>query len=465
MPNANAATLTLPADLLTPVSAFLRLRKEGRYPFLMESAAGGERFGRFSILGADPSSEILAHAPGNAEWRHNRREDKGSLLSLLQSFATNRSEALAGLPFSGGLVGTIGFDFVREIESFPAEVAAQEPMAWLGEYQTFAVFDHLKQVVQLVARSGAQTSGNDASLRRLKNLEHILREPLIDLNGTMFRAGKRSSNFTEPDFCRTVEKLKGNIRAGDIFQGVLSQRFTREFSGDPFLLYRALRRVNPSPYMFYHETPIGTLVGASPELLIGVEGRTARLLPIAGTRPRAENESDDLKLEKELLADPKERAEHMMLVDLARNDLGRASDYGTIKVNELATIHRFSHVMHMVSRVSGRLQTGKSAVDALAASFPAGTVSGAPKVRALELIFEYEPTPRGLYAGAAGFLGCDGNAEFCITLRTAIAKDNVLTYQAGAGIVADSVPEKEFAETEHKAGAIERAIALAGEWV
>ena len=260
-----------------------------------------------------------------------------------------------------------------------------------------------------------------------------------------------------------MERLKHHIRIGDIFQAVLSQQFSRPYEGDPFQLYRALRRVNPSPYMFYHETPVGTLIGASPELLVGVENRTARLLPIAGTRPRGADEEKDRGLERDLLADPKERAEHMMLVDLARNDLGRAADYGTVKIDELAAIHRFSHVMHMVSRVSGRLKDGLTAVDALAASFPAGTVSGAPKVRALELILENEPTPRGMYSGASGFLGSDGNAEFCITIRSAFAHKGVLTYQAGAGIVAESVPEREYEETIHKAGAMDRAIALAGE--
>jgi anthranilate synthase component 1 len=320
----------------------------------------------------------------------------------------------------------------------------------------------LRHTLQIISRTGENESEQDA-LKKIGGLENLLSYDL-HCSAMNFRSGARASNFSSADFCRSVESLKSHIRSGDIFQAVLSQRFSREFSGDPFLLYRALRRVNPSPYMFYHETPAGTFVGASPELLIGVEKPFVQLLPIAGTRPRGESETEDKRLEKELLADTKEKAEHMMLVDLGRNDLGRVSEPGTVVVNDLASVHRFSHVMHMVSRVSGKLSAGKTAADAFNAAFPAGTVSGAPKVRALELIFEHEPTPRGAYAGAAGFLGFDGNAEFCITLRTAVARDGLLTYQAGAGIVADSVPEKEFAETIHKAGAIESAIAMAGEW-
>jgi anthranilate synthase component 1 len=447
----------LPADLLTPVSAFLKIRVQGAAPFLMESASGGERFSRFSILGMNPSGEIKAAAPGAATWTRDGRALRGSLLDMLRSYVADRSEAVPGLPFCGGLVGSVGFDFIHEIEALPREQMSPEPMAWLGDYRTFIVFDHLKQVVQLVSRS----EPGEAE-RELTELQQILEDECPARSQAHFEVGSRTSNFSRGEFCSAVERLKHHIQIGDIFQAVLSQQFSRHFEGDPFQLYRALRRVNPSPYMFYHETPVGTLIGASPELLVGVEGRTARLLPIAGTRPRGVSETEDRAHERALLADPKERAEHMMLVDLARNDLGRASENGSVKVDELAAIHRFSHVMHMVSRVSGRLRDHTTAIDALAASFPAGTVSGAPKVRALELILEHEPTPRGMYSGASGFLGCDGSAEFCITIRTAVAHKGRLTYQAGAGIVADSVPEREYEETIHKAGAIERAIALAG---
>lgn len=451
------AVRKLPADLLTPVSAFLRIRAHGAAPFLMESASGGEQFSRYSILGVNPSGEISAECPGVAKMTRNGLTIRGSLLELLCTFVAEQEEPAPGLPFSGGLVGSIGFDFIHELETLPREKLSFEPMAWLGEYKTFIVFDHLKQVMQIVSRNEP-----DEAERELNELQQILEAERPATPGDRFNVNSRSSDFNRSDFCSAVERLKHHIQIGDIFQAVLSQQFSRSYAGDPFQLYRALRRVNPSPYMFYHETPVGTLIGASPELLVGVEGRMARLLPIAGTRPRGTTEIEDSAHEKEFLADPKERAEHMMLVDLARNDLGRASEYGSVKVDELAAIHRFSHVMHMVSRVSGTLRNSMTAVDALAASFPAGTVSGAPKVRALELILENEPTPRGMYSGASGFLGCDGSAEFCITIRTAVAHNGKLTYQAGAGIVADSIPEREYEETLHKAGAMDRAIALAG---
>ena len=448
----------LPADLLTPVSAFLRMRAHGRFPFLLESASGGERFSRFSILGANPSGEILAQSPGHSRLTKHGITSHGSLLGLLRSFAEERLPSIPGLPFSGGLVGSIGFDLAHEIETLPQVHTSHAPVAWLGEYETIVIFDHLKQIVQLVSRKL-----DSAAERELDVLSERLMEPGIPAATSPFSAGSPESNFARGEFESTVKRMQRHIQLGDIFQVVLSQQFTRSFDGDPFQLYRALRRVNPSPYMFYHETPIGTLIGASPELLVGVESREARLLPIAGTRPRGRDELHDQALERELLADAKERAEHMMLVDLARNDLGRTSEFGSLKVDELASVHRFSHVMHMVSRVSGKLRSELTAVDALAASFPAGTVSGAPKVRALELILEHEPTPRGMYSGASGFLGYDGNAEFCITIRTAIARNGVLTYQAGAGIVADSDPAREYEETLHKAGAIDRAVSLAGE--
>ncbi|MBI5060622.1 anthranilate synthase component I family protein [candidate division KSB1 bacterium] len=455
MPDARHNIRELASDLLTPVGALLRLRAAGEHPFLLESAAGGERFGRYSILGVDPSGILSAHAPGRAEFNSGSGNRTGSLTDLLRGFVTNGTAVSSHLPFVGGLVGAIGFDFVREIERFDERGRSPRPLAWLGDYRHVVVFDHLRQLALLVGDADDATAA-----KRLDDLSRILHSALPKPRPG-FRVGACRSNFSPSDFCEAVASLKRHIVAGDIFQGVLSQRFTRELDGDPFDLYRALRRVNPSPYMFYHETPVGVFIGASPELLVGVNRRTARLLPIAGTRPRGLDEAEDLRHEKSLTADPKERAEHMMLVDLARNDLGRVAEYGTVSVDESAAIHRFSHVMHMVSRVSAKLRPGLNAVDALLASFPAGTVSGAPKVRALELIFEHEPTPRDFYAGAAGFLDGDGNAEFCITLRTAIAHEGRLIYQAGAGIVADSVPQTEYEETIHKAGAIDRAIALA----
>lgn len=450
-------SVTLSADLLTPVAAFLLLRQEGQYGFLMESAAGGERFGRFSYLGINPLRELYSSQPNCANWSNQVNENARSLSECLASYISASSNSPSRRSqFSGGLVGFIGFDFVREIEKFAQPQATREPVAWLGDYQTSIVFDHLKQeltVSTLLERGGEQ---------EVHRIQKLLSRSL-ESNHSRLNSGSRDSTFTKSDFCDAVNSFKRHIVAGDIFQGVLSQRFHRPCEGDPFELYRALRRVNPSPYMFYQETPVGTFVGASPELLVGVQQRKVRLLPIAGTRPRAEDDAEDLKNEQALLADPKERAEHMMLVDLARNDLGRVAQYGSVSVDETAVVHRFSHVMHMVSSVSANLRDGITAVDALRASFPAGTVSGAPKVRALELILAHEPTPRGFYAGAGGFLTSAGDAEFCITLRTARIHNGVVEYQAGAGIVADSNPEAEYDETLFKARAIERALDMAGQ--
>ncbi len=444
--------LSLSADLLTPVAAFLKLRSLGHAPFLMESVTGGERFGRYSFLGLDPDGAIFANAPGSASSDVRGIPASGTLRQLLTEFEhTNTFGANLALPFAGGLIGVIGFDWIHELERLDPAKKSSAPLAWLGNYPRFVVFDHLRHEIKLVDQS------DDSNTSRLHELARALERPLTN-NNLAFRTGECSSSFERDEFCSAVNNVKQHIVAGDIFQGVLSQRFSREASGDGFQLYRALRRVNPSPFMFYHETPVGTFIGASPELQVGVANGEVRINPIAGTRPRGENDESDMRHERDLKADPKERAEHMMLVDLARNDLGRACEYGSVKVKELGTIHRFSHVMHLVSDVRGKLRDGLCATDALAASFPAGTVSGAPKVRALEIILENEPVPRDFYSGAAGFLGRDGNAEFCIMLRTAVLRDGVLTYQTGAGIVADSIPEHELAETEHKAAAIERAL-------
>jgi len=444
--------LSLSADLLTPVAAFLKMRTLGRAPFLMESVTGGERFGRFSFLGLEPDGAIFAQAPGNAAADIRGISSSGSLRQLMTEFEhLSRSEVSSSLPFAGGLIGVIGFDWIHELERLDPTKRSRSPLAWLGNYPRFVIFDHLRHEIKLVDQSENSTESD------LRELSEALEKPLTNIN-TTFRTGERSSSFDPNDFCSSVDKLKQHIVAGDIFQGVLSQKFSREAEGDAFQLYRALRRVNPSPFMFYHETPVGTFIGASPELQVGVSSREVRINPIAGTRPRGADGETDLKHERDLKADPKERAEHMMLVDLARNDLGRACEFGSVKVKELGTIHRFSHVMHLVSDVRGKLRDEFCATDALAASFPAGTVSGAPKVRALEIILENEPVSRDFYSGAAGFLGRDGNAEFCIMLRTSVLRNGVLSYQAGAGIVADSVPETEHAETEHKAAAIERAL-------
>ncbi|NUO18521.1 anthranilate synthase component I family protein [bacterium] len=446
-------TYTISGDLLTPVAAFLKLRNLGSAPFLMESVTGGERFGRFSFIGLNPDGAISAEAPGKASATIPSISQTGPLRLLLCEFEQNcTARHEQHLPFNGGLIGVIGFDWIHELEQMDASKQSSTPLAWLGNYEQIIIFDHLRHEVILAEQ------GNSKSAVTLHEITQALEKPVQAVKRS-FKTGHRSSSFEPADFCASVDKLKHHIVAGDIFQAVLSQRFQRPAEGDAFELYRSLRRVNPSPYMFYHETPVGTFIGASPELQVGVSLREVRINPIAGTRPRGANETADKLLEHELVSDPKERAEHMMLVDLARNDLGRACEFGSVAVRDLASVHRFSHVMHLVSDIRGRLRDGKFTTDALAASFPAGTVSGAPKVRALQLILENEPVPREFYSGAAGFLGSDGNAEFCIMLRTAVLRDGVLSYQAGAGIVADSTPENELAETEHKAAAIERALA------
>ena len=459
-------TRILPGDLLTPVSAFLRLRSMGTPAFLLESAAGGESFGRYSILGAAPARVAVAKEPGCSYWLDKGEQTAEPLRNLLKNFATSQANNVGQFPFCGGLVGMIGFDWVRELENLPKGPAPDidMPLACLGDFQDFVLFDHRTLDVLFVAQVIVGESPAEDFARaqhRLASMEAVLARPLPGDLPPVESSLKIQSNVSEHEFCKGVRTLKEHIRAGDIFQAVLSQRFETDFQGDPFQLYRSLRRVNPSPYMFYLEMENGALVGASPELLVGVDGRDAQLLPIAGTRPRGKNVDEDAALEKDLCADEKENAEHMMLVDLARNDLGRVCQYGTVRVKELAQVHRFSHVIHLVSSVKGKLRTEFTAADALAASFPAGTVSGAPKVRAMEIIIENEPTNRGPYAGAVGFLDRTGRAEFCIALRMALVTPGRITFQAGAGIVADSVPEKEYAETKHKAQAVADALKLA----
>ncbi len=438
----------------------------GTPAFLLESAAGGESFGRYSILGAAPARVAIAKRPGCSYWTDEGEKTAEPLRNLLKNFRASETNHVGQFPFCGGLVGMIGFDWVRELEVLPEGPASDIdiPMACLGDFQDFVLFDHRTLDVLFVAQVVVSESPAEDfahAQHRLSSMEAVLARPLSGDMPPVESSLNIQSNFSEDEFCKSVDTLKEHIRAGDIFQAVLSQRFETDFRGDAFQLYRSLRRVNPSPYMFYLEMENGALVGASPELLVGVDGRGAQLLPIAGTRPRGKDNDEDAALEKELLADEKEKAEHMMLVDLARNDLGRVCHYGSVRVKELAKVHRFSHVIHLVSSVRGKLRNEFTAADALAAAFPAGTVSGAPKVRAMEIIIENEPTNRGPYAGAVGFLDRAGRAEFCIALRMALITPGRITFQAGAGIVADSVPEKEYAETKHKAQAVADALRLA----
>ena len=448
------------ADLETPVSAFAKLRASGP-AFLLESVEGGEHISRYSFIGCNPRKIISARAG-----------DGDPLQELEHEMKQYRPVELPGLPpFTGGAVGYLGYEFIHSVERTVPLAARDDlgvPMMWFMLCDSLVVFDRARQALRLIvnAHIGADASAAyDAAVAEIERLRGVLRQPcplapaeLSAIDGITVPAG----NHSRASFEQMVEDSKEFIRAGDIFQIVLSQRFSREFRRTPLDLYRALRMVNPSPYMFILETGDFALVGASPEVHVRLTGRHAEIRPIAGTRPRGKTPEEDLALEKDLLADEKEKAEHLMLVDLARNDVGRVCSYGSVKVPEFMTIERYSHVMHIVSQVEGQLAPERTAFDLIRATFPAGTVSGSPKVRAMQLIAQFEGTQRGSYAGALGYFSYNGNLDSCITLRTALLKDGVVHVQAGAGIVADSVPSAEYQETINKASALFKAIALAG---
>ena len=465
----------LSADLLTPVSAFLRLREPGSFPFLLESVEGGEEIGRYSFIGQDPyrivrarGTEVAIHRPGNDAPEEVR---ESGFFTVMQELLDQYHEIpVEGLPrLRGGAVGYLGYDAVRLIEDLPNQPPddLDLPDAVWGFYDTVIAFDHVKHQLVLMA-SAFLDPGTDPKAayrdarQRLSKLEDRLgggREQLaepVDLTDEEVR-----SNLTREHFEDAVERAKQYVYEGDIFQVVLSQRFEMAFEGDRFNLYRALRQVNPSPYLFYLDFETFSLVGSSPEVLVRVENEQAELLPIAGTRPRGDTEEEDEALAEELLNDPKERAEHVMLVDLGRNDLGRVCTYDTVEVDRYAYIERYSHVMHIVSSVQGQLREDFGAMDVLAACFPAGTVSGAPKVRAMEIIDELEPTSRGVYAGAVGYVDFSGTLDTCIAIRTMVVTPGKVYVQAGAGIVADSDPSAEFDETVNKAQALQQAIRVA----
>ncbi|HET6278655.1 MAG TPA: anthranilate synthase component I [Candidatus Polarisedimenticolia bacterium] len=455
------------ADLLTPVGAFLRVARGARYPFLLESIEGGESLARYSFLGRDPVSLVRRRAelpPAGA--------NGDPLAPLRSAVAPFRPVRLPDLPrFAGGAVGFLSFDVTRLIERLPT--AAPDdlgiPDILFGIYDTILAFDHLKQRIQIVSNIRTEEHGTRISRpalarryrdarRRIEALESMLGRPLPRRRPLRGRPGRWRSNVSEARYRAAVRRAKEYIRAGDILQVVLSQRFERRAAARPFDVYRALRRINPSPYMYFLDFDDVALAGASPEMLVRVEGRRTRTRPIAGTRPRGRDEREDARMATELLADPKERAEHVMLVDLGRNDLGQVGRAGSVEVTRFMDLERYSHVMHLVSEVSGVLKPGRDAFDALIACFPAGTVSGAPKVRALEIIDELETSRRGPYAGAVGYVDFSGTLDSCITIRTVVMKNGVAHVQAGAGIVADSVPQREHRECLSKAGALIEAI-------
>ena len=466
-------------DLETPISAALKFADEENV-FLLESAEEAERFGRYSFLGFDPKRTLsyrdgvytIVDADGVREVAA-----KDPFCGLGQIVGKKSVAPLPNLPaFVGGAVGYFSYDAVRYLERLPGSTPdeLQVPEAYFVVTDTLIVFDHLRHkvlVISLVDASNlrdVEGEGFAAAYRRaaddIRRISERLAAPTARRSLPAGDGGVEvSSNFTRTGYEEAVEKAKEYIRAGDAFQIVPSQRFFAEIGDlDPFLLYRGLRTVNPSPYMTYLKLGDMALVGASPEPLVRVEGRRVMTRPVAGTRRRGVTSEEDALLAEELLADAKERAEHVMLVDLGRNDLGRVAQIGSVGLESFMEVERYSHVMHIVSTVEGDLREDLTALDALAAAFPAGTVSGAPKVRAMEIIDELEPTRRGPYAGATGYYGIDGRLDTCITLRTALLKDNRAYFQAGGGVVADSVPSLEYEETRNKAGAIVRALEVAG---
>ena len=468
--NRIPVTLETFADLDTPLSIYLKLAN-GPYTYLLESVQGGERFGRYSIIGLSSPTRIVVNTHQVLVLTGNRiaeREDDTNPLEFIGNYMKRfRAAPLAGLPrFCGGLVGCFGYDTVRYVETRLTRTAKVDelgtPDIVLLLSEEIAVVDNLSGKLTLIVYAEPGVPGAyQKAQARLKALLAQLREPVTIPVETPSPSQPAASVFGEAQFKQAVLKAKNYITDGDIMQVVLSQRMSKPFVANPLALYRSLRSLNPSPYMFYFNFEDFFVIGASPEILVRLEGDTVTVRPIAGTRRRGVSFEEDQALEKDLLADEKERAEHVQLLDLGRNDAGRVAKVGTVKLTENMMVERYSHVMHIVSNVEGKLQDGLDALDVLKATFPAGTVSGAPKVRAMEIIDELEPVKRGIYAGAVGYLGFHGDMDVAIAIRTAIVKDGKLHVQAGAGIVADSDPSSEWQETQNKARAVLRAAELA----
>ncbi|HZX31344.1 MAG TPA: anthranilate synthase component I [Rhodocyclaceae bacterium] len=468
--NRIPVTLETFADLDTPLSVYLKLAGQP-YSYLLESVQGGERFGRYSFIGLSAPTRIAVYGHQVLVLTGNRiaeREDDTNPLEFIGKFMKRfRAAPLAGLPrFCGGLVGCFGYDTVRYVETRltrtqkPGDLGTPDIILLLSE--EIAVVDNLSGKLTLVVYAEPGVPGAyQKAQARLKELLAKLRSPVAIPEEKPAQSAAAVSVFGEAAFKQAVQKAKRYITEGDIMQVVLSQRMTKPLAASPMALYRSLRSLNPSPYMFYFDFEDFHVVGASPEILVRLEGDTVTVRPIAGTRKRGASVEEDAALAADLLADEKERAEHVQLLDLGRNDCGRVSKVGSVKLTENMMIERYSHVMHIVSNVEGKLQQGLNALDVLKATFPAGTVSGAPKVRAMEIIDELEPVKRGIYAGAVGYLGFYGDMDLAIAIRTAVVKDKQLHVQAGAGIVADSDPSSEWQETQNKARAILRAAELA----
>ena len=465
----------LMADFETPVSAYAKLKDAGP-SYLLESVEGGENLSRYSFIGCRPRKIFICGAktteiriPGKPSQTIPTPRDPLTLIE--EEMRGFKAVSVPGLPrFTGGAVGFIGYEYVTRIEPTVPAAAKDElgtPLLYFMLSDSLLIFDRAKQTLRLCVNAhvhGTPGDAYDSAVAELRELYAILRQPRELAPAPLVDAPKITvppGNFTQAQFEQVVVDGKEFIRSGDIIQFVPSQRFTRPFQKSPLDLYRALRTVNPSPYMFILEADDFSIVGASPEVHVRLTDGLVEIRPIAGTRRRGATHAEDLALEKELLADEKERAEHLMLVDLARNDIGRVCQFGSVKVPEMMGVERYSHVMHIVSQVEGQIAPDKTAYDLMRATFPAGTVSGAPKIRAMQIIAQYEPSQRGIYAGALGYVGYDGNMDTCIMLRTALLKDGKIHIQAGAGIVADSVPLSEYQETISKASALLKAVEMA----
>lgn len=458
------------ADLDTPLSIYLKLANQP-YSYLLESVQGGERFGRFSIIGLPATTRMVVHEDTITIINHDAVETVtvSDTLAYIESYLARFKAApcpAGNSRFCGGLAGYFSYDTVRYIEhklkghTKPDSLNTPDILLLLSE--ELAVVDNLSGKLYLIVYADpAQENAYQTGRQRLKVLLAKLRQPATIPTEQGVTSGAVVAEFPEAAFKAAVERAKRYIYDGDIMQVVLSQRTSKPYTASPLALYRALRSLNPSPYMFFYHFDNFHVVGASPEILVRLEGDTVTVRPIAGTRPRGKTPQEDAALAADLLADPKEIAEHVMLMDLGRNDIGRVAQTGTVKVTEKMQIENYSHVMHIVSNVDGKLKPELSAIDVLRATFPAGTVSGAPKVRAMEIIDELEVSKRGVYAGAVGYLGFNGDMDLAIAIRTAVIKDGQLHVQAGAGIVADSIPQNEWIETQNKAKAILRAAELA----
>jgi anthranilate synthase component 1 len=446
------------ADLETPVSAFLKINRGG-YSFLLESVEGGERLARYSFIGTDPYKVLQT-------WGKDEVDPLPQIIAEMSNF---RIAPVRDLPkFCGGAVGYLAYETVNRFEELPSpeKDTLNVPESVFMMVDTLLVFDHVTHKIRIMSHvhldEDVEKSYSEA-VRKIDSLVARLNEPITttrQMNGSVptVTESKPTSNFEKETFKAVVDKIKRYVTEGEVIQVVPSQRLSQKTTAAPFDIYRALRTINPSPYMFFFDFKDFHIIGASPEILVRVEGKTVTTRPLAGTRPRGKTPEEDIALEKELRSDEKERAEHIMLVDLGRNDIGRVSEPGTVEVSELMEVERYSHVMHLVTNVQGKLKKGMDAFDALRACFPAGTVSGAPKIRAMEIIAEVEPEKRGPYAGAAGYFSFNGDMDMAISIRTMVVKDGTAYTQAGGGIVYDSEPDREYEETMNKAGALLNAI-------